>query len=258
MMRKMGLVLLPLIAAFGCSAQDGGDTGWVRASDALLAHGVAQYRASATATGQKVVLRDGAAQTIGEVELVQSEGASTISLQFRADAWKQIVVAADGKMTLSLDGRQAVLQWEAGAWAGDAAAQALLTDSQPYADFVRLVGGEAGLGTAVAPGSTPASPANAPKPPADLGATRPPPTLCCSDAVTTGSGWAWYWETKPEQMACKRAVDALQATCALSSGYDCCNVQASGCTACVDWGTGFACSTAGYLQYAAPPGGVCK
>lgn len=256
-MRTMGMVLLPLCAVLGCSASDGGDAGWVRASDALAAHGVAQYRALATATGQEVVLRDGAAQTIGQLDLAQADGATTISLEFRADVWKQIVVAAEGKMTLSLDGRQATLQWQAGAWTGDAAAQALLADSQPYADFVRLVGGEAKLGSDVAMGGAPsAAPADTPKPPHDLGMA--PPTLCCGDVVTTASGWAWYWEPKPEVMACKRARDTLAATCAVSSGYDCCNVQDSGCSACVDWGTGYACSTVGYLQYVAPPGGACR
>ena len=257
-MRMTGLVLLPLCVALGCGARDGGDAGWVRASDALAAHGVAQYRASATATGQKVVMRDSAAQTIGELELEQADGATTVALEFRSDAWQQIVAAAAGTMTLSLDGRQATLHWEAGAWTGDAAAQALLADSQPYTDFVRLVGAEAGLGASVPMGAAAASSSDTPKPPADLGATRPPPTLCCGDVVTTASGWAWYWEPKPEVMACKRAVEALQASCDVSSGYDCCRVQESGCTACVDWGTGYACSTLGYLQYEAPPGGVCK
>ncbi len=253
-MRKIGWVLLALSAAVGCSASGGGDAGWVQASDALAAHGVAQYRASATATGQQVVLRDGDAQTIGELDLAQADGATTVSLEFRADAWKQIVVAANGTMTLSLDGRQATLTWQAGAWIGDSAAQALLADSQPYVDFVRLVGVEAGLGGGVAMGSS--SPSDTPKPPADLGTA--PPTLCCGDVVTTASGWAWYWEPKPEVMACKRAKDALSASCAVSSGYDCCNVQENGCTACVDWGTGYACSTLGYLQYALPPGDSCK
>ena len=256
MMSKVGLVLL--VAAVGCSARDGGDAGWVRASDALAAHGVAQYRASATASGQKVVMRDESAQNIGELELVQADGASTVTLEFRADAWKQVVVAANGTMTLSLDGRQATLTWQASAWIGDDAALALLADSQPYADFVRLVGGEAGLGTGVAMGSSSPSPGDTPRPPADLGGTRPPPTLCCGDVVTTSSGWAWYWEANPQAMACKRAVDALQASCDVSSGYDCCNVQQQPCTSCVDWGTGWACATAGYLQYEAPPDGTCK
>lgn len=255
-MSKIGLVLVPLCAALGCSASNGGDAGWVPASDALAAHGVAQYRASATATGQKVLLRDGSAQTIGELELAQADGATTVSLEFRSDAWKQIVVAADGTMTLSLDGRQATLRWEAGAWIGDAAAQALLADSQPYAEFVKLVGVEAGLGGGVAMGSAASAPSDTPKPAGDM--SRTPPTLCCGDVVTTGSGWAWYWEPKPEMMACKRAIDTLQAGCNVSSGYDCCNVPAAGCTACVDWGTGYACSTVGYLQYAAAPGDSCK
>ncbi len=258
-MRNMGLVVLPLVAAMGCGARDGGQAGWVPASDALAAHGVAEYRAAATTTGQKVVMRDANAQTIGELELSQADGTTTVSLEFRADAWKQVVIAADGTMTLSLDGRQATLQWQAGAWIGDATAQSLLADSQPYADFVRLVGTEAGLGSGVAMGSS--SPAattgdmsrgGAP----DLGGTSP--TLCCGDVVTTGSGWAWYWEANAQDMACKRAVDTLQATCNVSSGADCCNVASSPCTACVNWGTGWACSTAGYLQYAVPPESACK
>ena len=257
MMRKVGLVLL--VAAVGCSAGGrSGNDGWVRASDALAAHGVAQYRASATATGQKVVMRDAGAQEIGELELQQADGASSVTLEFRGDRWEQVVVAASGTMTLSLDGRQATLTWQAGAWIGDDAAEALLGDSQPYADFVQLVGGEAGRGSAVAMGSSSPAPADTPQAPGDLGATRPPPTLCCGDVVTTGSGWAWYWEANPQAMACKRAVDALEATCNVSSGYDCCNVQKVQCTSCVDWGTGWACSTAGYLQYEAPPGKSCE
>jgi hypothetical protein len=247
---------LSMLAAIGCGAEDGGDAGWVHASDALAAHGVAQYRATTTATGQDVLLRDGDAQTIGELSMVQGEGTTTVSLEFRADAWKEVVAAADGKMTLSLDGREATLRWTAGAWTGDGAAQALLADSQPYADFVELVGAEARLGTQVATGPTAATGGSNDKGAPDLGSPRPP-ALCCGDVVTTGSGWAWYWEPNAQATACKRAVDALSSACALSSGYDCCNVPKS-CTACVDWGTGWACSTAGYLQYAQPAGGSCQ
>ncbi len=254
-MRTMGAVVV-LAALVGCGAKEAGnDAGWVAASDALKAHGVATYRAQATANGQKVALRDGAGVTIGELELDQAEAASTVTLDFRADSWTQVVLAAAGTMTLTLDGRQATLQWEGGAWTGDAQAMALLSASQPYADFVRLVGGEARLGAAVA---TAAQPADTVGPVGDMGGHPTPPPLCCGLVVTTGSGWAWYWETDAKQLACKRATEALQAACNLSSGHDCCHLPATDCTACVDWGTGYACSTAGYLQYQAPAGGSCQ
>lgn len=256
-MGTKGTVVL-LFAAIGCSAPQGSDAGWVQASDALKAHGVASYRAQATANGQQVMLRDGADATIGQLELVQADTSSTVTLEFRNDSWKQIVLAADGKMTLALDGREATLRWDGTLWSGDSAAMALLDASQPYADFVRLIGSEAQLGIGV-PMAMSAAPADTPTPVHyDMGTgTRPPPTLCCGDAVTTGSGWAWYWEQNAQAMACKRAVDTLQATCNVSSGYDCCNVAKSACTACVNWGTGWACSTAGYFQYVAPSGGKC-
>lgn len=249
-MRVKGTVVL-LAAVVGCSAPQGSDAGWVQASDALKAHGVATYRARATSNGQEVALRDGAGATIGQLELVQAETSSTVTLEFRADSWTQVVLAADGKMTLSLDGRQATLRWDGTMWSGDAAAMALLDASQPYADFVRLVGGEAQLGIGVPMAMSTPAPADTPTPVnADMAGTRPTPTLCCGDVVTTSSGWGWYWEKDPQGIACKRATDALQAACNVSSGSDCCNLPKSGCTACVNWGTGWACSTAGYLQYA--------
>jgi hypothetical protein len=255
-MRTTAVMLLAAIA--GCSGAEGSDGTWTHASAALAAHGVAEYRAQTSATGQQVLLRDGDQQTIGELSLVQSDASTTVTLDFRAETWKQLVVAASGEMTLSLDGRQATLRWDGSAWSGDAAAEALLADSQPYADFVRLVGVEAKLGRTTTTPPSPASPAPTPASPGDLGATRPPPKLCCGDAVTTASGWAWYWEEHAEVTACKRANDALKAACELSSGYDCCNTRASGCTACIDWGTGYACSTAAYLQYAIDPATTCK
>jgi hypothetical protein len=162
-----------------------------------------------------------------------------------------VIVAASGQMTLTLDGRTATLSWNGSAWLGDDAAQALLTASQPYADFVQLVGAEAKLGTGIEAGAS--SGAGSPEAkPADMATSKPPP-LCCGDIVTTASGWAWYWEKDPQTMACKRATDTLQASCTVASGSACCNLPAkSACTACVNWGTGWACSQAGYLQY------VCK
>jgi hypothetical protein len=120
------------------------------------------------------------------------------------------------------------------------------------------VGTEAQLGLATSAPTAPATSSPDASAPADLGGMHPPPTLCCGEVVTTGSGWAWYWEEHAEATACKRAIDALQATCDVSSGYDCCSLPKSGCTACVDWGTGFACSTAGYLQYVPPKGTTCR
>ena len=255
-MRTTAVVMLMAIA--GCNGAGGTDAGWTHASDALAAHGIAEYRAQTNATGQQVLLRDADHQTIGELALVQSDASTTVTLEFRADAWKQIVVAASGEMTLSLDGRQATLHWDGSAWSGDAAAEALLADSQPYADFVKLVGGEAQLGASATAAPSPATPSPTPAPPVDMGGKPQPPKLCCGDVVTTGSGWAWYWEDHPDVMACKRANDALQAACQVSSGADCCNTRASGCTACIDWGTGYACSTAAYLQYAIEPTATCK
>jgi hypothetical protein len=256
---KGTLVLLLVVA--GCGGQQD-EAGWTRASEALGGHGVAAYRASATANGQQVQLRDGAGATIGQLELVQAEASSTVSLEFRADSWKQVVLAAEGKMTLSLDGREATLRWDGSLWTGDAAAMALLEASQPYADFVRLVGSEAqlGIGVPMAMASSAPAPADTPTPVnADMSGVKPAPTLCCGDVVTTGSGWAWYWEANAQATACKRAADTLKTTCLVSSGYDCCNASTAktACTACVNWGTGWACSTAGYLQYAAPSGGKC-
>ena len=257
-MRTKGSVVLLLMAAVGCGAPQRDDAGWVAASDALQAHGVTALRARATANGQQVLLRDGAGETIGQLTLVQAQAASTITLDFRGDVWSQAIVAADGQMTLTLDGRQGTLRWEGGAWIGDGDGQALLAASQPYVELAQLVGAEARLGVAVAmpapdPGAAAGGgdPADTPAP----GPTGPPPpssALCCGDVVTTGSGWAWYWEKAPQAMACKRATDTLQATCNASSGFDCCNLPEQGCTSCVNWGTGWACATAGYLQY------VCK
>ena len=255
-MRLGATTVVVLVALAGCGPS-GGDGGWTKASDALSAHGVAAYRAQGTPTGQQVLLRDGAGATIGQLELVQAQASSTVSLEFRADSWTQVVIAADGKMTLSLDGREATLRWDGTVWSGDAAAMALLEASQPYAEFVQLVGGEARLGVAVPmPMSAAASPSDTPAPVnADMAGTKPPATLCCGLVVTTGSGWGWYWEDHPQQIACKRALATLQAGCDVSSGYDCCSVQQQ-CT-CVNWGTGYGCSIAGYLQYAVPAGDKC-
>jgi hypothetical protein len=216
---------------------------------------VAAIAARPTQNGQEVLLRDADSQTIGQVSLVQAEASSTVTLEFRSDTWTQVIVAAEGKMTLTLDGRTATLTWSGSAWLGDADAQALLTASQPYADFVQLVGAEAKLGVSVEIGVSVGggSPADTPSKPVDMGGAAKPAPLCCGDVVTTGSGWAWYWEKDAQAMACKRATDTLQATCLVSSGAECCNLPAkSTCTACVNWGTGWACSQAGYLQY------VCK
>jgi hypothetical protein len=243
------------LAVLGCGAQQGTDAGWVPASEALRQHGVAALLARPTANGQQVLLRDGSSETIGELSLVQSDASSTVRLQFRSDEWTQVIVAASGQMTITLDGRTATLRWDGSGWIGDPAAQALLAESQPYTDFVQLVGGEAKLGISVDVGgaqsgdSSGAAASDGPAKPADMSTSKPPP-LCCGDLVTAASGWAWYWEKNPKAMACKRATDTLQALCAVSSGFACCNLpEKAACTACVNWGTGWACSQAGYLQY---------
>lgn len=241
------------LAAVGCGAPAGGDAGWVPASAALQQHGVAAFLARPTANGQEVLLRDSGSETIGQLSLVQTDVSTTVQLQFNNDEWTEVLTAASGKMTLTLDGRTATLEWNGSAWIGDTASLALLSASQPYADFVQLVGGEAKLGISVgvAGAASGASSGTSPAPPkpTDMGGSKPPP-LCCGDIVTAASGWAWYWEKDAQTMACKRATDTLQASCALASGYPCCNLPAnSACTACVNWGTGWACSQAGYLQY---------
>lgn len=256
MRSKVGVVLL-LVAA-GCGAPKDDDARVIPASAALQAHGVAALQARATASGQQVLLRDGAGEIVGTLALAEAQAASTVTLDFRGDHWSQTIAAAEGEMTLALDGRQATLRWDGRAWIGDADGQSLLAASQPFVALVALVGREAGLGVAVAVGAPAAGP-GASDGPADTpspGPTGPPPppssALCCGDVVTTGSGWAWYWEKDAQAMACKRATDTLQAGCNAAGGHDCCDLPEQGCTACVDWGTGWACSTAGYLQY------VCK
>jgi hypothetical protein len=242
------------LAALGCGAPQRSDDGWVPASDALQQHGVTALLARPTSSGQQVLLRDGSSETIGELSLVQSEVSTTVQLRFRNDEWTQVIVAATGQMTITLDGRTATLRWDGSAWIGDAAAQGLLVESRSYADFVQLIGSEAKLGISVEVGgaSGDSSGADTPAPPLDMGGVESPP-LCCGDLVTAASGWAWYWEKNAQAMACKRATDTLQVTCAVSSGFACCNLPDNGaCTSCVNWGTGWACSQAGYLQY------VCK
>jgi hypothetical protein len=240
------------LAAVGCGAPQGRDAGWVPASAALQERGVAAFLARPTNDGQQVLLRDSTSQTIGELSLVQSDASTTVRLEFRNDQWTQVIVAASGQMTITLDGRTATLRWDGSAWSGDDAAQALLAASQPFADFVQIIGAEARLGISVdvggaasggSSGATPGAPATS----ADMAGLPP---LCCGDLVTAASGWAWYWEKNPQAMACKRATDTLQLGCALSSGSACCNLPDNGgCTACVNWGTGWACSQAGYVQY---------
>lgn len=251
-MRTKGSVVL-LLAVVGCGAPQGKDAGWVQAGDALAAHGVTAYRTQATADGQQVLLRGDGDATIGTLTLAAAPASTTVTLEFRADTWQQVIAAASGEMTLTLDGRQATLTWNGTAWVGSDAAQALLADSQPYVDFVQLVGVTAKLGVTTAPAAAPSSDASTA--PWDGGTPPPghpqPPPSCCGDVVTTASGWAWYWEKDAQAMACKRATDTLQLDCNAASGYDCCNLPAEGaCTSCVDWGTGWACATAGDLQYA--------
>lgn len=252
-MRRTSLWMLCLAA--GCAADGRGSDGFVAAGPALQARGVYAYQAASTSDGASstVALRGASGQSIGRLELERASDMTSVALTFGADDWSQIVVTAHGQMVLALDGRRATLTWDGTGWSGGADGAALLRDSQPFVELVHLIGADAHLAgpSAPSPSSSSTGGTTAPSPshgPADMG--TPPPKLCCGDVVVTASGWAWYWEKAPDAEACKRATDSLQASCEVSSGADCCNLPAKGaCTSCVNWGTGWACSTAGYLQY---------
>jgi hypothetical protein len=257
---KRWLVALWVAAAAGCGQQSTSpsDDGWVQASAALQARGIYTLRAGNEADAQVVWLRGGADQSVGRLDISQASGTSTVALAVYEHSFGQEMTVAQGQMVLSLDGRSSTLHFENGAWQGDADAKSLLADTQSYVELVQLIGVAAQVGVmapaagGAASGKTPIVLAN-PQPnptPAASGGSGTPPKLACGDLVTTASGWAWYWEANSEVEACKRANDLLAATCESSSGYACCNTPPNnGCISCVNWGSGWGCSTAGYYQY---------
>jgi hypothetical protein len=217
-----------MVAAVGCSAPQMDEGNWTQAGTELQTLGVDAYRVDAQ---NDVSLRGPDAQVIGRVTLTVTDDSTTVFLKLKGTTWQQVIVPATGQMTVTLDGQP---------WTMD--------QSKSFVRIVQLVGVEANLAPAPASSSASAEakPGSSAKP--DLGSGPSLPPLACSDVVVTGSGWGWYWEEKPQGMACKRANDALSASCLASSTHDCCNV-AKQCDNCVDWGTGYACSTLGYLQY---------
>jgi hypothetical protein len=249
-----------LLAAAGCSAPQ---SGWTDASAALQAHGVFTWRVDGAsgADAQVVELRGAAAESVGQLSLAQASDTSTVTLAFGADQFAQTIAPAQSQMELSLDGSSATLTMTDGSWQGDAGATALLTRAKPFFELVQLIGADAQLQVLMpaaganhkpAPGGsmpgTPTAPPTAPSPPSNMPDPPSAPPLCTTDVVTA-SGWAWYWEPQAEELACRRATDAVIASCNASTGLTCCNLPAAGtCTTTFNWGTGWAASIAGYLQ----------
>jgi hypothetical protein len=247
----------------GCSST-GGTDGWVTASPEVQALGVYTWRAleasQADGASQRLLLGDRQAIQIGQLTL--SDGDShTVALELSGHAWSEQLRPNDGVVALALDDRQATLTLSAAGLTGDAAAQALYADSQPYLKLVQALGADAKLaapgplpGTAP-PTAAPATGAPTAATPSVPGAPSVPPALpdgglalCCSEVAVAGTGWAWYWEAKPAVAACRRAGESANVACEASSfGEPCCQLPAT-CINCIDWGTGTYCTTAGYLQ----------
>jgi hypothetical protein len=254
-----------VVALAGCSGQQ--EAGWTEASAALQAHGVFSYQVRNQDPGVQVVaLRDAAQQSIGELAVTAASEAQSVDLSFQATHVRQEMATGRGEMKLTLDAQTATLAFDGQRWLGDDAAQSLFAAAQPYLELVQLLGFEAQLGTAAAPpGSAYGSPAPSPSSPASPGTPTPKPPgsgsggtptgsipLCCSSVVTTSSGWAWYWEPEARAMSCRRAREALELSCgSYSFGLACCNTPPNDvCNDCVNWGTGWSCGVAGYLQSA--------
>ncbi len=229
-------------ALAGCVAHE---EGWVAASAELQAHGVHAFRNAEDAVRQIVMLRDAQAAPVGELTLETREHTRTLTLELGSVVWSQTVRPEQREIELRVGDRRATLALDDAS--GEAAA--LLRQAQPYVELGRIIGVEANLNAPMLPVAPPAN-AGAPPAPAAAPATDGGGfALCCSTVPVVGNGWAWYWERDTRKRACERASDNTELSCKLASaGLACCD-RAASCTSCIDWGTGYYCSTVGYLQY---------
>ncbi len=257
------LLLVSLVAAMGCGGQPVAqqeDHSWTTASAALQAHGIYSLSTTTHENTQLVELHGSQLESLGTLTVTQGSAGHAAALTFGPDTWSQsFTVGEQASLTIALNGAQVTFKLDGSAWVGDAAAQALMTRSQPFIKLASLVGSEAHL-TISTPAMT--TTPSAPPPPASVVTPAPDhptptPNLVCTNLVVAAVGAAFYFD--PADMACRRAQDGIALRCHVATtplatprGLDCCNTPEPPCFNQVSAGQFTLASASGYLSQLTP------